>query len=98
MAPIDGTTAQTVGRSGSEDVVEIGLLLPASWADALLEMSKRRRQSVGQILRTMIDRGLMDDEASTPDTHAPVLGQRYIRLEKTCRGRVSAGDNQGRYS
>lgn len=61
MAPIDGTTAQLPGRTGTEEVVEIGLLLPASWADALLEMSKRRRQSVGQILRTMIDRGLTDD-------------------------------------
>ena len=43
------------------EVVEIGLLMPASWADALLEMSKRRRQSVGQILRGMIDRELLDD-------------------------------------
>jgi hypothetical protein len=62
MAPILGTAAQTAGKSGSGDVVEIGLLLPVSWADALIELSKRRRQSVGQILRTMIDRGLADEE------------------------------------
>jgi len=48
------------------EVVEIGLLLPASWADALLEMSKRRRQSVGQLLRSMIDRALVDDLHSDP--------------------------------
>ncbi len=66
MAPIDDSTAQTSGRSGTENVVEIGLLLPASWADALLAISKRRRQSVGQILRTMIDRGLTDDLPADP--------------------------------
>ncbi len=64
MAPILGTSARTASKSGSGDVVEIGLLLPASWADALIEMSKKRQQSVGQILRTMIDRGLMDDQTS----------------------------------
>ena len=61
MAPSDGTTAKKLGRASTGEVVEIGLLLPASWADALLEMSKRRRQSVGQILRGMIDRELLDD-------------------------------------
>ena len=66
MASIDGTTAQTPGKFGTGDVVEIGLLLPASWADALMEMSKRRRMSVGQILRNMIDRGLMDDLLCDP--------------------------------
>ncbi len=64
MASIQGTTAPPIGSHESGDVVEIGLLLPTSWADALLEMSKRRRQSIGQILRTMIDRGLMDDSMS----------------------------------
>jgi hypothetical protein len=64
MSPIDGSNAQTIGRSGTGEVVEIGLLLPTTWADALLEMSKRRRQSVGQLLRTMIDRGIMDDRMS----------------------------------
>jgi hypothetical protein len=46
------------------DVVEIGLLLPAAWAETLMEMSKRRRQSVGTILRNMIDRALVDELAS----------------------------------
>ncbi len=61
MAPIDGTGARKFGMTASSDVVEIGLLLPSSWADALLEMSKRKRQSIGQLLRNMIDRGLVDD-------------------------------------
>jgi hypothetical protein len=45
------------------DVVEIGLLLPVSWADALLRMSRRRQQSVGELLRGMIDRALFDEDA-----------------------------------
>jgi hypothetical protein len=64
MAPSDGTSAKNLGISTGHEVVEIGLLLPASWADALLAMSKRKRQSVGQILRSMIDRGLVDDLSS----------------------------------
>ena len=54
-------SAKNLSSGIGDDVVEIGLLLPASWANALLEMSQRRRQSVGQILRNMIDRGLVDD-------------------------------------
>ena len=64
MSPFDGSTAQMPGRPETGDVVEIGLLLPTTWADALLEMSKRRQQSVGQLLRSMIDRGIMDDRMS----------------------------------
>jgi hypothetical protein len=64
MTPSEGLSAKKSGMGATEAVVEIGLLLPASWADALLEMSKRRRQSVGQILRTIIDRALLDDLAS----------------------------------
>jgi hypothetical protein len=61
MIPSDGTIAKKMGMAVGGDVVEIGLLLPASWADALLEMSKRRGQSIAQILRGMIDRALVDD-------------------------------------
>jgi hypothetical protein len=61
MPPNEGTFAKSPGSGGAGDVVEIGLLLPASWADALVEMSRRRRQSVGQLLRGMIDRALVDD-------------------------------------
>jgi hypothetical protein len=58
--------AKSIGISRSPEVVEIGLLLPASWADALLEMSKQRGQSVGQILRGMINRGLADERPTCP--------------------------------
>ena len=63
MASIPGTKASKSGMICYGDVVEVGLLLPANWADALLEMSKRKQQSVGQLLRAMIDRGLTDDES-----------------------------------
>lgn len=66
MSPSDGTPAKMLSNAPPGEVVEIGLLLPASWADALLEMSKRRRQSVGQLLRSMIDRALVDDLLSDP--------------------------------
>ncbi len=64
MAPIQGSVAPKTGMAAHGDVVEIGLLLPASRADALVELSRRRRESVGQILRGLIDRALTDDEAS----------------------------------
>jgi hypothetical protein len=66
MSPCEGTTASKLGVMGSGDVVEIGLLLPSSWANALVELSKRRRQTVGALLRSMIDRALVDDLSNTP--------------------------------
>ena len=63
MAPCHGMTANNRDISAPGDVVEIGLLLPAAWADALLELSRRRRQSVGELLRGMIDQALIDDHA-----------------------------------
>ncbi len=67
MASCYGTTAKSPGMTDPGDVVEIGLLLPVAWADALLEMSKRRRQSVGELLRGMIDQALVDDHATRED-------------------------------
>jgi hypothetical protein len=52
------------GKSTPDDVVEIGLLLPAEWATALLELSDKRRESVGQILRSIIRHALIDSDAS----------------------------------
>ena len=43
------------------EVVEVALLLPKRRADALLDLAKRRRQSVGQILRTLIEREVLAD-------------------------------------
>jgi len=47
-----------------EDVVEIGLLLPAQWAVALVELSKQRHESVGQLLRAVIGRALVENDAA----------------------------------
>jgi hypothetical protein len=48
------------GSRAPEDVVEIGLLVPAEWAVALMELSKKRQESMGQLLRGVIGRALMD--------------------------------------
>lgn len=64
MAPFQGLNASKAGNLPCGDVVEIGLLLSANRANALLELSKRRRESIAQILRGLIDRALSDDEAA----------------------------------
>jgi hypothetical protein len=58
----DAPTAAFGGPSSLNDVVEIGLLLPADWAAALIELSKKRQETVGQILRSFIGRGLVAGE------------------------------------
>ena len=42
----------------AEDVVEIGILLPANRAADLIQIAKARQESVGHLLRKMIDREL----------------------------------------
>ena len=64
MASFQGLTATKTGIAPHGEFVEIGLLLPVSRADALVELSKRRHQSVAQILRGLIDRALSDDESN----------------------------------
>jgi hypothetical protein len=63
MASFRGVSATKPGIPPSADVVEIGLLLPAQRANDLVELSKRRQQSVAQILRGLIDRALSDAAA-----------------------------------
>jgi len=50
--------------------VEIGLLLPASRVEQLVRLSGRRRQTVAQLLRSLIDDALADeaprDTATSP--------------------------------
>ncbi len=41
-------------------VVEIGLLLPANWATALIELSRIRQVSVAQILRGSVAQTLRE--------------------------------------
>jgi hypothetical protein len=55
-----------IGIASSADVageiVEIALLLPKNRADALVQLSRQKHQSVGQILRSLIDRALLEAE------------------------------------
>jgi hypothetical protein len=57
----DPETAPVFG-AGSPAVVEVSLLLPANRAEALVALSRRRRQSVGQILRQLIDAALAAEQ------------------------------------
>jgi hypothetical protein len=58
IAPIHSTAALSAGSVSDHSVVEISLLLPSQWANDLIELSKERQQSVGQILRSMIGQAL----------------------------------------
>jgi hypothetical protein len=48
--------------TSAADIVEIGLLLPQSRVHALIELSRKKQQSVGQLLRGLIERALQDGE------------------------------------
>ncbi|WP_435005982.1 hypothetical protein P12x_003689 [Tundrisphaera lichenicola] len=54
-----GFMAKSAAMS-SDGVVEIGLLLPSNRADALMKLAKERQETVGQILRKLIDRELTE--------------------------------------
>ena len=64
-APVNDTFAPNVGSRGTDEVVEINLLLPSQWAQDLMELSRERQQSVGQILRSMIGHALHDGAAQS---------------------------------
>ena len=66
MSSLLGSPALKKGMHHPGDIVEIGLLLPANRADALVELSRRRHQSVSQFLRGLIDNALTDDVTSGP--------------------------------
>lgn len=59
-APRYDGAASKVGNARNDDIVEINLLLPSQWACDLIELSRERGQSVGQILRCMIGQALHD--------------------------------------
>lgn len=54
--------ASSLGTTSRDEVVEISLLLPATWTNALFALARRREQTVGQILRSMIGRALFDGD------------------------------------
>jgi hypothetical protein len=51
-------------KMAPQEVVEIGLLLPADWALALVNLSRKRHQTVAEILRSMIERALSQGDSS----------------------------------
>jgi len=61
-APAFDFNASLSGNSSSDNVVEIGLLLPTDWAVALVELAKKRQQSVGELLRTYIGQALIEND------------------------------------
>lgn len=52
--------ASIMSNGRPDDIVEVSLLLPSQWANELIELSRERRQSVGQIIRSMIGHALHD--------------------------------------
>lgn len=59
MVATMGTNAGNVSKPRTEDVVEIPFLLGANRLEALVDLSQRRGQSVGQLVRTLIERELV---------------------------------------
>ena len=63
-AGLEGIAGTFPCKTAPSEVVEIGLLLPADWAVALVKLSEKRQQTVAQILRTLIERTLFHGEGS----------------------------------
>jgi hypothetical protein len=64
-APAFDFNASLSGNSVPTEVVEISLLLPADWAVALVDLAKKRQQSVGELLRMYIGRALKENESGS---------------------------------
>lgn len=62
MATIPGIDVINPGTSSDQPVVEISLLLPANRLEALVALSRLKRQSVAQLLRNLIDRALAEGD------------------------------------
>jgi hypothetical protein len=60
IASFSGSSKGNASVPGTDGVVEIGLLLPAKRAAALLRLAQDRQESVGQVLRKLIDRELAE--------------------------------------
>ena len=58
LASLMSLNSSNPAPEGTDGVVEIGLLLPANRAAALLRLARDRRESVGQVLRKLIDHEL----------------------------------------
>ena len=76
---MSGSPAENLGNTVANDVVEVGLLLPAPWANALMELSRTRDQSVGQILRSMIGHALQKRLLRVMAAHFSGVGSSRLR-------------------
>lgn len=56
-----GLDVSTLSAEPRGEIVEVALLLPKRRADDLIDLAKRRRQSVGQVLRSLIEREVLAD-------------------------------------
>jgi hypothetical protein len=57
-APLKATPAAPAIGTEIDEFVEIGLLLHKNRASALLELARDRRETVGQLLRRLVDSAL----------------------------------------
>ena len=74
--PLLGTSLKTTPPSftpPSPGVVEFALLLPKDQANELIELSRRRSESVAQILRSWIQQGLLREELAKKSPHESLL-------------------------
>ena len=55
---LQGQDASKPGRAARDEVVEVPLLLPPGRMQGLITLSRRRGESIGQILRRLIDEAL----------------------------------------
>jgi hypothetical protein len=69
MAAFQSKSAFQGGKVPASDVVEIGLLLPTSRVNALIELSRKKQQSVAQLLRDLIDQALLAQDADDGTDH-----------------------------
>ncbi len=60
VATYSNIPAELPGSADIPAVVEVGLLMPAHWAAALIELSKVREMSVAQILRASVAQTLRE--------------------------------------
>ena len=58
MVARKGTDVERLSTRQDDEVIEVALLLPSTRLEALMDLSKNRGQSVGQILRSLIEREL----------------------------------------
>ena len=54
-----------LGIERNEDVVEIGILLPANRAADLIQIARSRQESVGHMIRKLIDTELATAQCSS---------------------------------